>query len=158
MTEMITFLSSNISDPHFFIEVKSKKTCLRHVMQTFSFLFIIPHCFKKVKGILLSPPSVCLSIRSLCYLLLNHWGAYGSKIKFHPAVCPLCCLLLNRWTKFNQIWSVSYSHEWGVQQQKKFLAPPLVTLGEVKGQISLNFGYHVNFKDFYTKLCVCSHK
>ena len=34
----------------------------------------------------------------------------------------------------------------------------LVTLGEVKGQISLNFGYHVNFIDFYTKLCVCSHK
>ena len=26
-----------------------------------------------------------------------------------------------------------------------------------KGQI-LNFGYHVNFKDFYTKLCVFSHK
>ena len=23
-----------------------------------------------------------------------------------------------------------------------------------KGQISLNIGYHVNFKDFYTKLCV----
>ena len=30
--------------------------------------------------------------------------------------------------------------------------------GEVKGQISLNFGYHVNVKDFYTKLCVFSHK
>ena len=27
-----------------------------------------------------------------------------------------------------------------------------------EGQISLNFGLHVNFKDFYTKLCVCSHK
>ena len=27
-----------------------------------------------------------------------------------------------------------------------------------KDQISLNFGYHVNFKDFYTKFCVCSHK
>ena len=27
-----------------------------------------------------------------------------------------------------------------------------------KGQISLNFSYHVNFKDFYTKLCVCSNK
>ena len=26
--------------------------------------------------------------------------------------------------------------------------------GEVKSQISLNFGFHVNFKDFYTKLCV----
>ena len=31
-----------------------------------------------------------------------------------------------------------------------------MTLDEVKGQISLNFGYHVNFKDFYTKLCVSS--
>ena len=27
-----------------------------------------------------------------------------------------------------------------------------------KGQISLNFSYKVNFKDFYTKLCVYSHK
>ena len=27
-----------------------------------------------------------------------------------------------------------------------------------KGQISFNFGYHVNFKDFYTKLCACSYK
>ena len=30
---------------------------------------------------------------------------------------PVCYLLLNRWTKFNQIWCVSYSHAWGVQQQ-----------------------------------------
>ena len=27
-----------------------------------------------------------------------------------------------------------------------------------KGQMSLNFSYHVNFKDFYTKLSVSSHK
>ena len=27
-----------------------------------------------------------------------------------------------------------------------------------KGQISFNFNYKVNFKDFFTKLCVCSHK
>ena len=27
-----------------------------------------------------------------------------------------------------------------------------------KDQISLNFSYHVNFKDFYIKLCACSHK
>ena len=27
-----------------------------------------------------------------------------------------------------------------------------------KGQISFNFNYKVNFKDFYAKLCVCSHK
>ena len=37
---------------------------------------------------------------------------------------------------------------------KKSLAP-----GEgSKGQISFDFNYKVNFKDFYTKLCVCSHK
>ena len=27
-----------------------------------------------------------------------------------------------------------------------------------KGQISFNFNFKVNFKDFYSKLCVCSHK
>ena len=27
-----------------------------------------------------------------------------------------------------------------------------------KGQISLNFKYKINFKDFYTKLCVGFHK
>ena len=27
-----------------------------------------------------------------------------------------------------------------------------------KGQISFNFNYKANFKDYYTKLCVCSHK
>ena len=27
-----------------------------------------------------------------------------------------------------------------------------------KGQIPFNFNYNVNFKDFYSKLCVCSHK
>ena len=171
------------------------------------------------------------------------------------SVCPLCYLLLNRWTKFNQIWCVSYSHEWGVQRQF-FLAPPPGALGRgqkvkyfisitrsiskifipnfvcvvqmkytkhirqdfhsvtlvmpqgwdfgelgcpgggggvnifskhghvayqidrddeqnrmqvkfssygqngdlgvrSKGQISFNFGLHVNFKDIYTKLCVC---
>ena len=45
------------------------------------------------------------------------WGCLGAKINIRPAVCPLCYLLLNHWMKFNQIWCVSYSHEWGVQQQ-----------------------------------------
>ena len=62
MTEMITFLSSNISDPHFFIEVKSKKPCLRLVIQTFSLLFIIPHFFKKNEGNIVIA-SVRLSVR-----------------------------------------------------------------------------------------------
>ena len=89
-----------------------------------------PRFFKKAKGILLSPPSV----RPLCYLLLNHW------------------------TKFNQIWCMSYSHEWGAQG-KFFFGPAPWGPGEgSKGQISFNFNYKVNFKDFYSKLCVCSHK
>ena len=52
-------------------------------------------------------------------------GCLGAKIKFRPVVCPLCYLLLNHWTKFNQIWSVSYSYEWGVQQQIKIWPHPL---------------------------------
>ena len=64
--------------------------------------------FKKAKEISQSPPSVRTSVR--------------------PSVCPLCYLLLNHWTKFKQIWCVSYSHEWGVQQQF-FLAPPPGALG-----------------------------
>ena len=46
-----------------------------------------------------------------------------------PSVCPLCYLLLNHWTKFNQIWCVSYWHEWGVQRQTFFLALPPGALG-----------------------------
>ena len=35
----------------------------------------------------------------------------------------------------------------------------LVTLGwGQRSNILLNFGYHFNFNDFYTKLCECSHK
>ena len=59
-------------------------------------------------------------------------GYLGAKIKFRPAVCPLYYLLLNHWTKFNQIWCVSYSHEWGVQEQKNFWTRPLGPWGGVK--------------------------
>ena len=99
--------------------------------------FIIPtFFFKKSKGEIVIAtvcPSVCLSVRPLCYLLLNHW------------------------TKFNQIWCVRYSHEWGVQRHFFGLSPWGPGEGS-KGQISYNFNYKVNFKDFYTKLCVCTHK
>ena len=75
-----------------------------------------------------------------------------------PSVCQLCYLLLNHWTKFNQIWCVSYSHEWGVQQQI-FFGRALWGPGEgSKGQISFNFNFKVNFKDLFTKLCMCSPK
>ena len=88
------------------------------------------------------------------------WGYIGAKIKFCPAVCtlPVCYLLLNHWTKFNQIWCVSYSHEWGMQRKKYFGPAPWGPGVGSKGQISFNFNNKVNFKDFYSKLCVCSHK
>ena len=56
-------------------------------------------------------------------------GYLGAKIKFCPAVCPLCYLPLNHWMKFNQIWYVSYSHEWDSQRQIFFKAPPPGALG-----------------------------
>ena len=59
--------------------------------------------------------------------------------------------------KFNQIWCVSYSHEWGPAMANFFCPAPLGPGEGSKDQISFNFNYKVNFKDFYTKLCVCSH-
>ena len=86
------------------------------------------------------------------------WGYLGAKIKLRPAVCPLCYLLLNHLTKLNQIWCVSYSHEWCTQHQFFGGHAPWGPGEGLKGQISFNFNYKVNFKDFYSRLCVCSHK
>ena len=76
---------------------------------------------KKAKGVLLSPQSARLSVRPLCYLLLNHW------------------------TKFSQIWYVSYSHAWGVQRQT-FLAP--VPWGGVKMSNIIKFQLQSQFQRF----------
>ena len=82
-----------------------------------------PPLFKKAKGALLSPQSVRLSVRPLCYLLLNHW------------------------TKFNQIWYVSYSHEWGVQRQT-FFGPWALGRGQ-------NVKYHlISITKSISKICV----
>ena len=64
---------------------------------------------------------------------------------------------------FFQTWSCGISNQRGWQAEQNaskifILGSNWWPWGEVKGQISLNFGYHVNFKDFYTKLYVCSHK
>ena len=78
------------------------------------------------------------------------WGYLGQN-QFGPAVCPLSCLLLNHWTKFNQIWCVSYSHEWGGQRKKIFGPIPWGPGEGSKGQISIlniNFNYKVNFQRF----------
>ena len=75
-------------------------------------------------------------------------GCLGIKIKFH--LSPLCFLVITSLKKYNQIWGVSYSHAWGVQQQK-YIWP----WEGVKW--SNNFNNKVNFKDFYTKFwCVFS--
>ena len=46
----------------------------------------------------------------------------------------------------------------GRAKAKKIGPVPLGPWEGSKGQISFNFNYKVNFKDLYTKLCVCSHK
>ena len=68
-----------------------------------------------------------------------------------------------RWSKKFQTWSCNISNRrgWRAKQNasKVFIqGSNWWPWGEVKGQISLNFGYHVNFKDFYTKLYACAHK
>ena len=93
---------------------------------------------------------------SVAWVMPLGWdlGVLKGQIKFRPAVCPLCYLLLNHWTKFNPIL-VCELLTW-MERRWKILAPPP---GEgSKGQISFNFNYKVNFRDFYSKLCVCSHK
>ena len=91
-----------------------------------------PHSFfKKAKGILLSPPSVRLSVMPSPPKPLD---------KIRPN--------FSAWvTHMNGACSNTFfgSTLWGRAEGPE-------------GQISLNFNKKVNFKDFYTKLCVCSHK
>ena len=57
----------------------------------------------------------------------------------------------------DEIWCVSYSHEWGVQRQTFFWPAPWGPGVGPEGHISFNFNYKVNFKDFlYQTLCVFS--
>ena len=75
--------------------------------------------------------------------------------RLRPSVCALCYLLLNHWTKYNQIWCVRYSHEWGVQRH--FFGPAPWGPGEgSKGQISFNFNYSQFQRLLYQSLCVFS--
>ena len=53
--------------------------------------------------------------------------------------------------KFNQIWNVSYSHEWDMQQH--IIGPdPWGHVEELKGQISLKFNYKVNTQIFSNQI------
>ena len=68
----------------------------------------------------------------------------------HLSVHLLCYLLINHWTKFNQIWCVCVCvtlMKLAPNGKKNIWPYPLGI-----GQISFSF------KDFYTKLCVCSYK
>ena len=56
------------------------------------------------------------------------------------------------------IWCMSYSQEWGVQRQF-FLPCSLGPWGQVKSQISFNFNYKVNFKEFIPNfVCVLTNE
>ena len=62
------------------------------------------------------------------------WGVVGLKKKF----------LL----KFNQYCCVSYLHEWHMQRHHFWVTVPWGPGEGLKGQISFNLNYKVNFKDF----------
>ena len=69
-------------------------------------------------SVALNPPNVS----DYPHAFLKKRRGYCNRLR--PSVCPLCYLLLNHWTKYNQIWCVSYWHEWGVQRQTFFCPPP----------------------------------
>ena len=76
--------------------------------------------------------------RFLCHALGGGtWGSWGS----NPSVCLSHYLLQNHWTKSKQIWCVSYSHEWGIQQHIVFWPCPWGPGEGSKGQISFKFNY-----------------
>ena len=57
------------------------------------------------------------------------------------------------------------AHQIDVDDEQKRMQVKFISFGQTgdlgmrsKGQISLNFGFNVNLKDFYTEVCVCSHK
>ena len=60
------------------------------------------------------------------------WGYLGVQNYIPSGGLPVMLSPPNHWTKFNQIWCVSYSHAWGLQQQEKFWPRPLRPLGGVK--------------------------
>ena len=61
-------------------------------------------------------------------------------------------------SKFNQIWCVSYLHEWHMHR-RHFLGPhPLGPWGGAKRSNIIKSELQSQFQRFLTKLCVSSHK
>ena len=126
---------------------------------------------QKVKYLILITTSISRIFipKFVCVLTNERYKIYQTGFLFcclgnAPGV-GLWALGVPRWSKiyFSQTWSCGISNRrgWRAEQNVSkisILGSNWWPWGEVKGQISLNFGYHVNFKDFYTKLCVCSHK
>ena len=54
------------------------------------------------------------------------------RLSVRLSVRPSRYLLLNHWTKYNQIWCVCCSHEWGVQRHIFFWPRPLGPWGGAK--------------------------
>ena len=90
--------------------------------------------------ILLSPP------------FLNSVGIMLSPL----SVRPLCYLLLNHWKKSNNIWCVRYSHEWGMQSH---IFGPVPGASERCKKVKYHYiSITKSISKIFTKLCVCSHK
>ena len=88
-------------------------------------------CFRQIKNITDYPHA----------FLKKRWGYCNRlrpsvrpslRLSVRLSVRPSRYLLLNHWTKFNQIWCVGCSHEWGVQRHIFFLPRPLGPWGGAK--------------------------
>ena len=79
-----------------------------------------------------------------------------------PQGGPLGCWGARRGgSKFITVSNMVISNRRGLQAEQNASKVKLVTLGEVKSSniiTFVDFGYHVNCKDFYTNFCVCSHQ
>ena len=131
---------------HLHVNQKSDYDMIRITMFNF-FMHVVggggPSATKKLFFLLLSPPFLKKQ-RGYCNRL--HPSNMLSPPKSSNEIQPnLVCELL---TWMGCVMAIFF-----------FWPSPLRSWGGVWiGQISFNFNYKVNFKDFYTKLCVCSHK
>ena len=99
----------------------------------------------------------------VCVLINERYKTYQTRFSFcrlgHVSACGHWGCSGGQTFSFFHTCGISNQRGWRTEQSasKRFiLGSNWWPWGVVKGQISLNFGYHVNFKDVYQTVCVFS--
>ena len=101
---------------------------------------------------------MCFIIPTFFFLKKRRGYCYRLRPFIRLSVYPLCYLPLNYWTKFNQIRCVNYITHMNGAYIGIFCPAPWGPGEESKGQISFNFNYKVNFKNFIPNfVCVLTN-